>query len=197
MATSHNVGFWLLEPILWVKLPPSISHLAARTLPSNPVGPAGDLTNVQVQMMPELVCLLQDLGIRQHSPCYHLCQHDEPTFTRAIYQPIPDKLNPPSLECILVGYLNTTKGCCCHHPPTKRFYVSMDVAFDESRSYFKEEKVEDEVKKNEAQTEIYYSCNRCLASLCNKETKIQTAQQGQLARILKRNHLRCTFRDHR
>lgn len=46
------------------------------------------------------------------------------------------KLDPRAVECIFLGYSSTKKGYKCYHPPTKRFFVSIDVTFDEQSSYF-------------------------------------------------------------
>nr|XP_019703534.2 uncharacterized protein LOC105038855 isoform X1 [Elaeis guineensis] len=46
------------------------------------------------------------------------------------------KLDPKALKCIFVGYSSTQKGYKCYHPPSKKFYVSVDVTFNEQESYF-------------------------------------------------------------
>ena len=46
------------------------------------------------------------------------------------------KLNPRSVKCVFVGYSLTQKGDKCYHPSTRRWYVSMDVSFDETLPYF-------------------------------------------------------------
>ena len=46
------------------------------------------------------------------------------------------KLDPRALKCVFVGYSSTQKGYKCYHPPSKRFYVSVDVTFHEQESYF-------------------------------------------------------------
>ena len=46
------------------------------------------------------------------------------------------KLDPWALKCFFVGYSSTHKGYKCYHPPSKRFYVSVDVTFHEQKSYF-------------------------------------------------------------
>ena len=35
-----------------------------------------------------------------------------------------------------MGYSSTQKGYKCYHPPSKKFFVSADVTFSESESYF-------------------------------------------------------------
>ena len=45
------------------------------------------------------------------------------------------KLDPRALKCVFVGYSSTKKGYKCY-PPSKKFFVSADVTFSESESYF-------------------------------------------------------------
>ena len=40
------------------------------------------------------------------------------------------------LSSVFVGYSPTQKGYKCYHPPTRKWYVSMDVNFFEEQSYF-------------------------------------------------------------
>ena len=47
-----------------------------------------------------------------------------------------DKLAPRFLRCVFVGYSRTQKGYRCYHPPSRRYFVSVDVTFWESKSYF-------------------------------------------------------------
>ena len=46
------------------------------------------------------------------------------------------KLEPHALKCVFVGYGSTQKGYRCYHPPTKKFYVSMDVIFHERMFFY-------------------------------------------------------------
>ena len=41
------------------------------------------------------------------------------------------KLNPIAIKCVFVGYSSTQKGHKCYHPPTKKFYIFVDVTFAE------------------------------------------------------------------
>lgn len=46
------------------------------------------------------------------------------------------KLDPCALKCVFVEYLPHKKGYKCYHPPTRQFYVTMDVTFSEAEMYF-------------------------------------------------------------
>ncbi|XP_058002238.1 uncharacterized protein LOC131179411 [Hevea brasiliensis] len=46
------------------------------------------------------------------------------------------KLEPRALKYIFVGYSSTQKEYRCYHPPLRKYFVSMDVTFKESESYF-------------------------------------------------------------
>ena len=46
------------------------------------------------------------------------------------------KLDPRAIKCIFVGYSSTQKGYKCYHPPTRIFFVSIDVTFEEQKPYF-------------------------------------------------------------
>ena len=47
-----------------------------------------------------------------------------------------DKLDLHALKCVFLGYSNSQKGYKCFHPPSGKYYVSMDVQFNECESYF-------------------------------------------------------------
>ncbi|EOY19448.1 Cysteine-rich RLK (RECEPTOR-like protein kinase) 8 [Theobroma cacao] len=46
------------------------------------------------------------------------------------------KLEPTALKCVFAGYSATQKGYKCYHPPSRKYFVSMDVTFRESELYF-------------------------------------------------------------
>ncbi|MBJ4159980.1 hypothetical protein JGD54_25530, partial [Salmonella enterica subsp. enterica serovar Typhimurium] len=46
------------------------------------------------------------------------------------------KLDPKALKCVFIGYSPTQKGYKCYHPPSKKYFVSMDVTFREHEPYF-------------------------------------------------------------
>ena len=45
------------------------------------------------------------------------------------------KLDPRGLRCIFVGYSSTQKGYRCYHPPSRKFFVSASVVFNEDEMY--------------------------------------------------------------
>ena len=49
------------------------------------------------------------------------------------------KLDPRALCCIFVRNSGTQKGYRCYHPPSRKFFVSADVVFNESELYYKSE----------------------------------------------------------
>ena len=46
------------------------------------------------------------------------------------------KLDPRGLKCVFIGYSGTQKGYRCYHPPSRKFFVSADVVFNEDDLYF-------------------------------------------------------------
>ena len=53
-----------------------------------------------------------------------------------VHGPPQGKLDPRALKCVFVGYSPTQKGYKCYHPPSRKQFVSMDVTFFETQSYF-------------------------------------------------------------
>ncbi|KAG8472686.1 hypothetical protein CXB51_034612 [Gossypium anomalum] len=58
--------------------------------------------------------------------------------------PNKSKLDPKSLKCVLVGYSSLKKGYKCYHPPSKRFFTTMDITFYEQDSYFTQAEIQGE-----------------------------------------------------
>jgi hypothetical protein len=51
-------------------------------------------------------------------------------------RPRHTKLDPKSMRCIFLGYFETKKDYRCYSPTFKRYFISSDVIFMESFSYF-------------------------------------------------------------
>ena len=49
------------------------------------------------------------------------------------------KFGPRALRCIFVRYSGTQKGYRCYHPLSRKFFVYVDVVFNESELYYKSE----------------------------------------------------------
>lgn len=50
-----------------------------------------------------------------------------------------EKLDPRVLKCVFLGYSSTLRGYKCFHPPMSKYYVSMDIEFQEHTSYFSQD----------------------------------------------------------
>ena len=59
------------------------------------------------------------------------------TLINLLYIPYSNKkLDAKAKKCILVGYLHEHKGYKCYKPQTKKVWVSRDVIFDKSTSWY-------------------------------------------------------------
>jgi len=47
-----------------------------------------------------------------------------------------DKLDPWAVRCVFLGYSATQKGYKCYKPTTKKWYISADVTFLETKPFF-------------------------------------------------------------
>ena len=53
-----------------------------------------------------------------------------------ILGPGSDKLDPRFIKCVFLGYSRTQKGYRCYSPTLRHRFISANVTFDESQSYF-------------------------------------------------------------
>ncbi|PRQ56600.1 putative RNA-directed DNA polymerase [Rosa chinensis] len=53
-----------------------------------------------------------------------------------LYKNQRSKLDARALKCVFVGYGSHQKGYKCYHPQSQKFYVTMDVTFNEDACYF-------------------------------------------------------------
>ncbi|RDX70624.1 hypothetical protein CR513_50118, partial [Mucuna pruriens] len=52
------------------------------------------------------------------------------------HNPHRGKLDPKTVKCVFIGYPSNKKGFKYYHPLSRRFFVSMDVTFHETQSFF-------------------------------------------------------------
>ena len=48
-----------------------------------------------------------------------------------VHSHLRNKLDSRALKCVILGYSNSQKGHKCFHPPSGKYFVSMDVQFNE------------------------------------------------------------------
>ena len=58
-----------------------------------------------------------------------------PTFVH-VHSPYRGKLDPRAIKCVFIGYAPNKKGYKCYHPQSRKVYISKDVTFHETKSFF-------------------------------------------------------------
>ncbi|RDX97959.1 hypothetical protein CR513_19193, partial [Mucuna pruriens] len=61
------------------------------------------------------------------------------------HNPHHGKLGPKAVKYVFISYPSNKKGFKCYHLPSRRFFVSMDVTFHETQSFFGESYLEVEL----------------------------------------------------
>ncbi|KAL0560758.1 hypothetical protein IC582_001171 [Cucumis melo] len=65
------------------------------------------------------------------------CLKESYPSTRLVSEvPLRTKFTPRAQVCVFVGYPLHQRGYKCFHPPSKKYFVTMDVTFCEDRPYF-------------------------------------------------------------
>ncbi|KAL4030934.1 hypothetical protein IC575_009189 [Cucumis melo] len=72
--------------------------------------------------------------------------------TAYVYNFCPNqaKFIPRAQACVFVGYLLHQNGYKCFHPPSRKYFFTMDVTFCENRSYFSVSHLEGESVSEES-----------------------------------------------
>lgn len=71
------------------------------------------------------------------------------------------KLDPRALKCVFIGYSSTQKGYKCFHPPTRKFFVSVDVTFVETESYFSNSYLQGEKLSEDREKDLFLLSPPC------------------------------------
>lgn len=75
------------------------------------------------------------------------------------------KLEPRAMKCVFVGYSMTQKGYRAYHPPSKRFYVSMDVTFHEHELFYSISTIGSSFQRGDENDELQNHNTRDIMSL--------------------------------
>ena len=60
---------------------------------------------------------------------------DCPAFVH-VHSPYRGKLDPCAIKCVFIGYAPNKKGYKCYRPQSRKIYISKDVTFHETESFF-------------------------------------------------------------
>jgi len=58
-----------------------------------------------------------------------------PAFVH-VHSPYRGKLDPRAIKSVFIGYAPNKKGYKCYHPQSRKVYISKDVTFHETESFF-------------------------------------------------------------
>jgi hypothetical protein len=86
-----------------------------------------------------------------------------------LHKGLRTKLEPRALRCVFVGYALHQKGYRCYHPPSRKLYVTLDVAFHENDMYYSKSSLQGE-NRDEVQTSHHSLDNLDFISSDNLET---------------------------
>ena len=66
------------------------------------------------------------------------------------------KLDPRALRCVFVENSSTQKWYKCFHPPTKKYFVSADVTFVETKSFFQHSYPQGETLSKDRTKDLFF-----------------------------------------
>ena len=93
-----------------------------------------------------------------------------PTFVY-VHSPYQGKLDPHAMKCVFISYAPNKKWYKCYHSQSRKVYVSKDVTFHETKSFFPSSQLQGKVfKKLRSLSCHLFLC--CKISLLGRMTKI-------------------------
>jgi len=63
------------------------------------------------------------------------CVFGYPAFVH-VHSPYQGKLDPHAIKSVFIGYASNKKGYKCYHPQSRKVYISKDITFHETKSFF-------------------------------------------------------------
>jgi len=85
---------------------------------------------------------LSENGIVHEFTCVHTPQQN--SIVERKNRHLLEVLDPRAVKCIFIGYASNKKGYRCYHPPSRKFFTSMDVTFDETKSFYESPQLQGE-----------------------------------------------------